>query len=313
MNANTRSGQLHRAGRESKHHRRPWQEHVADLQQACSELGICRGRARDLTRLLTELFEEGKRSRNHILAPNESFEITDIYRFWHPHLSNFPRLKQDIAKYLGSGPVVAEEERTGGASNRARNQAFVYLMAGYLINAGVDVIATDGIPRIAVSEPGRSDIIIEWKQERIVIECKRPQSLRSIQSCLREAVRQITDSQLPGIVALDCSRIVRPMCPGGKLLEKRCPECAESCVQERLGYVLSAIRRPSSRRGVLGMVLFARVAAMIVNCSRILSPGGEPYEWTRPYSVCSTTIWRNADIPATRVVQDIWEQVDAAK
>src|SRR5207249_4222031 len=73
-------------------------------------------------------------------------------------------------------PVLREDENPGTSTNRARNNAFVYLMAGKLIRAGVRVVAVDGIPAQGISCYTDADINFEWSGSVVNIECKRPQT-----------------------------------------------------------------------------------------------------------------------------------------
>ena len=59
--------------------RGPYTDHLQSLQAACQWININRGRAAQDSKLVREFFAEGKRSREHILAYNESCEIIDIY------------------------------------------------------------------------------------------------------------------------------------------------------------------------------------------------------------------------------------------
>ena len=286
-----------------------WEEHVAVLQEACDALGIGRGRAGKLTRLIGEFFEETKWSRDHGLAANESFEITDIYRLWRPHWDRFPGLKERIAKCLRKGPVVAEQERPGAASNRPRNQAFVYFLAGRLIWAGVEVMAVDGIPP-DVSHGGRPpDVLLDWKGERIVVECKRPQGPRSVNSCVRRGASQIRERGAPGIVALDCSRVIRPMSTEGSALYTRSPVAALRHLEACLLQLLDTIPKPSPDSRVLGIELIARVPTVEARESTVVSPTGGAYTLLRPVSIYPEVVWYDTRVPGSDAVAEIWHQV----
>ncbi len=291
-------------------HTLPWRDHVAGVEEACRALRVRRGRGRDLAKLLTELFRDNKRSRDHLLAANESFEITEIYELWQPHLPRFPGLREKIADCLSKGPVVAEDERPSTASNRPRNDAFVYVLAGRLLEAGIHVLAVDGISREGVCCGGTSDIVLNWKGQQIVIECKRPQAIHGVERRIREAVGQIQDAEVPGIVALDCSRIVRPIDPAGATLGTPSAHRGLRYVEDRLQELLGIIPRPSPDKGVLGLVLFARVPHMTeVHRSTILSPTGEPFVSFQPDSIAAQVIWHDDRVRGTWVVREIWVHI----
>jgi hypothetical protein len=57
-------------------------DHLQSLQAACEWMGINRGRAAQYSKLIREFFAEGRRSREHILAYNESCEISDLHALW---------------------------------------------------------------------------------------------------------------------------------------------------------------------------------------------------------------------------------------
>lgn len=303
----SRSTELRGAEQAPRVHTLPWQEQVAHVEEACRALGVPHGRARHLAKLLTELYRDNKRSRDHIHAANETCEVTDIYYLWEPRLQCFPGLRERLAKCLRKGPVVAEDERPSTASNKPRNDAFVYLLAGYLLEAGIDVLAVDEIPREDASWAGRSDIVLNWEGQRIVIECKRPQARSGVQPCMSKALKQIQEAKSPGIVALDCSRVI---CPEGKVLATCSPHSGLQYVEDRLEDLLRTILQPRPDEGRPGLALFARVAAMTEVRSTILLPTGEPDVRTRPDSICPWVVWHDPQAPATRVVRDIWREVE---
>ena len=112
-------------------------ERLQTLQLACEWMDIKKGRALQYSKFIREFYEEDKRSREHILAFNEACEITDIYELWVPFIDNFPGLEQKIKQVFQKGPVLQEDEMPNISSNRPRNDAFVYLLAGKLIKAGM--------------------------------------------------------------------------------------------------------------------------------------------------------------------------------
>lgn len=115
-------------------------DYLRSLKAACEWMSIDLGRATQYRNLVREFFAEDKRSREHILAYNESCEIIDIYELWEAYTHHFPGLTQKVKAALSSGPSLREDERPETSNNRPRNDAFVYLVAGKLIRAGVKII-----------------------------------------------------------------------------------------------------------------------------------------------------------------------------
>ena len=80
-----------------------YEAHVRSLMAACAWIGIDRGRAAQYGFLIRQFFEGAERSREHILAYNESCEITEIYELWQTNIDNFPNLDKKIhSKGMGS-------------------------------------------------------------------------------------------------------------------------------------------------------------------------------------------------------------------
>lgn len=178
------------------------------LRDACEWLGLSQGRCVNYAKLLREFNEEGKRSREHILAINESFEIIDIYALWKENLHNFSGLEKKIKASFNKGPILREDENPGKSTNQPRNDAFVYLLSGVLLRGGAKVITVDGVSLNKTSDAGNADIIIELNGIGVVIECKRPQSKNALKQRVEEACGQIDGAN--GIIAIDCSAFIRP-------------------------------------------------------------------------------------------------------
>ena len=69
----------------------------------------------------------------------------DLFELWEHRATAFPGLAGNIRTVCSKGPLLREEENAAASSNRARNDAFGYLVAGRLLAAGVPVVAVDGI------------------------------------------------------------------------------------------------------------------------------------------------------------------------
>lgn len=281
--------------------------HVTELQKACDWAGIFQGRAAQYKKLVGEFFGENKRSREHILAHNESCEITDIYNLWEPQISRFPGLEKKIKKCLNKGPALREDESDGSSSNRPRNDAFVYILAGKLLKAGVEVIAVDGVVSRGIFSHSDADITIDWNGSLIDIQCKRPQTKGMLEKRVKEAHDQINNPNRPGqwgIIAVDCSVLLRPP---GTLLEANSAESAEQHLANLLDREIKPIVGTFVRKpNILGAFLFARVPGMTrVGKSPILSPKGKPFTFLRPDSICSTLVISNANSLSPGTLQSI--------
>lgn len=287
-----------------------YKEHVRSLEEACEWLGIAKGRAPDYAKLIREFYEENGRTRDHILAYNESCEITDIYRFWQPKLNEFPGLKRKIADVLGSGPVVREDEKAETSSNRPRNEAFVYYLAGWLLGADVQLVAVDGVLAEEMSGPRDSDISFVRDSEVVDIECKRPRSVNALEDRVKEARRQITKparNGRNGVIAVDCSVVIRPP---EKLLEVDSPEKANKFLSTRLQELAIPGLLKEFERGILGFLLFARVPLMTrIGQSPLVPPSGGALTYFRRDSCCSFVLITNNSSANPELFRSIFQNV----
>lgn len=260
-----------------------YMDYIRLLQRACDWIGISKGRAAQYEPLITEFFKENKRSMEHILAYNESCELIAIYKLWEAHINHFPCLKQKIREVFSKGPIMREHEIPKTSSNRSRNDAFVYLLAGKLISSGVNVVAVDGIVRQgAIGSYKGADISINCDGAAVDIECKRPQNKRALEKRVKEAHKQLGGRM--GIIAVDCSAFIRPH---GKLLEANSAEDAERSLAILLEKRIKTKIETYLETNILGFILFARSPAMTrVGQSPILSVDGFPvYTNYRPDSI----------------------------
>lgn len=185
-----------------------YENHLGYLSAACDWMRIDRGRAARYRKLVMEFFACGQRSREHILAFNESCEIIDIYELWEPYINDFPHLGQKIKAVYSKGPILREDERPETSSNRPRNDAFVYVLAGKLARAGVKVISVDGIVAQGIDCEIDADITFGWDGTAIAIQCKRPQTQHAVEKRAREAREQLTRPSRKG--AKELSRSIAP-------------------------------------------------------------------------------------------------------
>jgi hypothetical protein len=209
-------------------------EQIARLVAACNWLGIEQGRAAQYSKLIREFFEDNARSKQHILAISESCEIVDLFELWELRATAFPGLAEKIRIACSKGALLREEEHSTTSSNRARDDAFGYLVAGRLLAAGVPIIDIEGILTPHTLCASKADITVQWHGMLIDIECKRPQSSAALTKLTRKARKQL---QHPGrggrhgVIALDCSVLVRP---AGTLLEGDSGEAAERLISTKL-------------------------------------------------------------------------------
>lgn len=286
-----------------------YQEHVAKLTEACGWLGIGQGRGIAYPRLVAEFFEGGARTEEHVLAYNESCEVVDLFELWGRYADNFPGLRERLREVCRKGPTLREGEKVTASSNRPRNDAFSYLLAGTLISAGVPVVAVEGVKRAGFNDTSDADTTFVSRGTYIDVECKRPQADGAVLPRMREAREQLekpTREHRFGIVALDCSVVARPP---GTLLEYESGEKAEARISARLDALASAFD-PHLTPHVLGLMLFARVAGMMrIGRSPILSPRGEPISEFRPETIATWLVVSNAQAEAPDILRDIAEQI----
>jgi hypothetical protein len=272
-------------------------DHLQALQAACEWLSINRGRAAQYSKLVREFFAEGKRSCEHILAYNESCEIIDLYTLWEAPVNNFSGLGRKIKAVFRKGPVLREDENPDASTNKSRNEAFVYLLAGKLIRAGVKVVAVDGTVAQGVSGCTNADINLEWSGSVITIECKRPQMQDALTERVKEARQQLTDPSRKGwagIIAIDCSAFIRPL---KQLLEADSAEDAERFLADLLKKAVVPKVETHLETTILGCLLFARAPAMTrMGYSSIVSPQGNPMAYYfRPDSISTWLVLNNSD------------------
>jgi hypothetical protein len=270
-----------------------YKDYTSLLLEACSWRGITRGRAQDYVRLLTEFHEQQKQTRQHILAYNEACEVIDIYRFWLSKVDRFPGLRTKIFNVLRSGPVLMEEERAQKSNNRARNDSFGYYLAGMLLAADVPVIAVDGVLEQSRSGIQSADITLLWGTDLVDIECKRPQRWQSLDARVKEAGKQIEARNRTGVIAVDCSVMVRP--PGGMLRSRSIADANSFIVQSLTAKCYRPLAKLRSK-SLLGFLLFARIPVITkIAKSSVITSEGQPLTYIQRESLTTYISFNNND------------------
>jgi hypothetical protein len=205
---------------------------------------------------------------------------------------------------FSKGPVLREDENPDASTNKSRNEAFVYLLAGKLVRAGIKVIAVEGAIAQGTSCYTNADINLEWGRSAINIECKRPQTQEALTERVKEARQQLTHPSRKGwagIIAIDCSAFIRPL---QRLLEADSAEDAERFLADSLKKAVVPKVETHLETTIPGCLLFARAPAMTrMGYSSIVSPQGNPVAYYfRPDSISTWLVLNNSDSSNSRVL-----------
>jgi hypothetical protein len=238
----------------------------------------------------------------------------DLFELWEPRSPAFPGLAEKIRTACSKGALLREEEHSTTSSNRARDDAFGYLVAGRLLAAGVPIADIEGILSANRSGESKADITVQWHGTLIDIECKRPQSLAALTKLTKKAYRQL---QHPGrggrhgAIALDCSVLVRP---AGTLLESDSGEAAERLISTKLEQSCASRVESYLTPSMPGFLFFARVPAMIrVRRSPIVTALGKPIYDFRPDSISTWLVLSNAQYVGPDILRDLAERLMTAQ
>ena len=234
-------------------------DYLLKLQQACEWLQIERGRALKYLRLLEEFDSVDPLLDEHILAYYESYEIIELFQLWEKRINEFPGLKDKIQMSCKRGPIISDDECVSSSSNRARNDAFGFVLAGRFLSAGISVENVDGISSFPVRRYSEVDFSFVWEGICFNVECKRIQSQTQLMKRVRKARQQLSQIEGFGIIAIDCSVLYRP---SGTVLETGSPRQAESQMSKWLESSIGPRIGPSLSPEILGFILFSRVPAM---------------------------------------------------
>jgi len=250
----------------------PMSDYQKKLEDACTWLGISQGRAAEYVRLLHE-FDQERLSDEHIMAYYESNDIVELCKLWRERIDAFPGLKDELLRVCEKGPVLSDEERTG-SNNRARNDAFGYLVAGKFLAAGIPVVSVDGKASGEVASKSPADLIFRWGDVYFNVECKRLQSEARLLERAEQAKKQISQSGRCGIIVMDCSALYRP---AGTLLDNSDPDGAGEQLFEWLKTHVAPKIIPNLSPDVFGFILFVGIPAMTYT-GTILRPNGERFQ-----------------------------------
>lgn len=262
-----------------------------NLAEACKWAGVVQGRASDYQRHLELLHVENAKSREALLCTADLMDVLDVWDTWRVHENNFPGIMNRIRKVIEKGPILSEDENIEIADNRARNDLFVYLFAGKLIQAGVQVLSIDGIPGNNNQIICHGDIVCKFQNEEILIECKRPQKSKTITSCAREAKKQIQNSKKKGCIALDCSKAIRPT---ERLLDFSNDKTAHNTLLDQIEVEIVPKITSHLKQNVAGAFLMVSAPGMKkIEESTIFSPDGSPFKRYTPFRVSSMMVASN--------------------
>ena len=248
------------------------EEYVKTLESACSFWKIRQGRAREYVRRLIEFYQTETLTPEHLLAYYESFEIAELFELWKDHIDAFPGIEKKIRKACEKGPFLREDEAPGTSSNRPRNDAFCYLVAGKFLSASISVVSIDGLPSRHFAYKTSADFAFLWDAKLVSVECKRPQTQKALPKLVAKARDQIIASGLSGVVAIDCSVVCRP---NGTVLEASTPRKAEYQLYKWLRYEVYPKIRSRLSEQVLGVLLYSRIPAM--TATNLVDSRGESF------------------------------------
>jgi hypothetical protein len=252
------------------------------LKEALQWVGIERGRAATYERLLVE-YSQGQRSNEHFFAYYEAMEVVNIFESWRDKSIDFPGIQDKISFVFKKGTVLSENESASANSNRPRNDAFVYVLAGKLLHVGeahiisVDSIQNRTVKLVHTEQESPADIVLLFRENLIMVECKRPMSSATLDDNAEQAFRQLTDrssSQTWGIIAIDASRIVRKP---GEYLEASSLQAGTEFLTNELAKLLVPTAKRYNHESILGLIGFSRVPLVGTAKSRILKYDETPF------------------------------------
>lgn len=261
-----------------------------NLAEACQWAGVDQGRAKDYQKYLEQLHVERTKTREALLCTADLMDVLDVWDTWRVHEDNFLGIRDRIRKVFENGPILPEDEIIKNSGNRARNDLFVYLFAGKLIQAGVQVLSIDRIPANNNQIICNGDIVVQFQNEEFLIECKRPQRRASIHSCAKKAREQIQKSGRKGCIALDCSKAIRPI---GTLFDFSNDKEAHTTLLDQMEIDIVPETISHLKENVVGAFLMVSVPGVKNEESTILSQNGNLFKRYTPFRVSSMVVASN--------------------
>lgn len=239
----------------------PIDEQIRHLDEACDWLNVEKGRAAQYKTLLEQYRDETDESEDSFMACFESFDLCDIYLLWRGNAEQFTGLKEKLKKIFEQGPLLTDHEKVGdGGSVRSRNNAFAAVIAGRLLEAALDLVQVEGCRKKSVKAPSSADCTFQLKSKLFNVECKRLLSRINWFARVNAGKKQIQRSKKRGIVALDCSVLIRPkdtVYSSDNAIEatNEFSQWLEESIYPRACKILSA--------NVFGLMLYARVPTLV--------------------------------------------------
>ena len=233
--------------------------YIIKLKRACRWLNIGRGRASAYVGLLEEFGRVREPSEKHVLAYYESYEIVELLNLWEHRVDNFLGLRTKIQAACKKGPTLTDSENISSSSNKPRNDAFAYVMAGRFLAVGISVVGVDGVYLDDDIPKSTADFCFRWNDTEIDVECKRVHSQQQLLKRVKKARTQVTRIGRCGILAIDCSVLMRPT---GTMLETRSANEAELKMSQWLENDVQPRIRPVLSPTIIGVILYAKLPAM---------------------------------------------------
>lgn len=280
---------------------------ATQVDQGCTWAQIDRGRATKYAPLMTDFFAGSGTSNEHVLAYFEASHIAEIYKLWEMRADDFPGLMEKIRESLKSGPILQDDENPASSSNRPRNDAFAFFMAGRLLAAGCDVLSVDGVNRRDETRLWQGDVTIQHQGIILDVQCKRPQSAEAVNRNVDKARKQILEAASPhaGIIAIDASVIIRPK---GMLLSAQSVPSTSHKLSDLIQPHAESIAVTMTFPQIAGLIWFGRLPCMITEPSRIARPAGGHFNLTRPYTATELAVSPNRSSHYAKTLVDIgWQ------
>ncbi len=274
---------------------------LKDLQKTIKEIckwsGSNKGRLIEYQKILDQFHPPKIPSNELLICVADIIDIVEVWEFWRENEDDFPGIKKKVCNVINEGPTIADDENPQISDNKTRNDLFVYLLAGKLITAGIEVISIDGIPNKSNTQMGHGDLIVRWETKEFIIECKRPQKETSIRSNAKGARIQIEKSGKQGLLALDCSK---PLRPNESLLDFSDNQAAQNYLLDRMENEITPLVKSQFRQSVLGAFLMISVPGVKkVGQSTILNNKGIPLTEFKPFRV-STILFVSNELGGQR-------------